>query len=146
MIAPLAIGENKSLDNAMDVRERSFPQLGTEAAWKGEGSMTETSEHEKLNRVFRVGTDDREQCLDIEPDLRHAPLIIHESGCNAKTESVTTPREKLQDKVVLDERKSQILKKEDATRYRSACHETFVFGPRLVGLSREWKALSPANE
>ena len=80
--------------------------------------MTETSEHEKLNRVFRVGTDDRGQCLDIEPDLRHAPLIINESGCNAKT--VSTPREKLQDKVVLDDRKSQILKKEDATRYRSA--------------------------
>ena len=35
--------------------------------------------------------------------------------------SVTTPREKLQDKVLLVGRMSQILKKEDATRYRSAC-------------------------
>ena len=96
--------------------------------------------------MFRVGTDDRGQYLDIEPDLRHAPLIINESGCNAKTESVTTPREKLQDKVVLDGRKSQILKKEDATCDRSAYHETFVFGPRQVGLGREWKAFSPANE
>ena len=34
---------------------------------------------------------------------------------------MTTPREKLQDKVVLDGTKSLILKKEDATRYRSAC-------------------------
>ena len=74
-----------------------------------------------LNRVFRVGTDDREQYLDIEPDLRHAPPIINESGCNAKTKSVTAPREKLQDKVVLDGRKSHILKKEDAARYRSGC-------------------------
>ena len=29
-----------------------------------------------LNRVFRVGTDQTGQYLDIEPDLRHAPLII----------------------------------------------------------------------
>ena len=74
-----------------------------------------------LNRVFRVWTDDRGQYLDIEPDLRHAPLIINESGCNTKTKSVTAAREKLQDKVVLNGRKSQILKKEDATRYRSPC-------------------------
>ena len=74
-----------------------------------------------LNRVFRVGADHKGQHFDIEPDLRHAPVIINESGCNAKTKSVNTPREKLQDKVVLDERKSQILKKEDATRYRPAC-------------------------
>ena len=34
-----------------------------------------------LNRVFRVGTDQTGKYLDIEPDLRHAPLIISESGC-----------------------------------------------------------------
>ena len=32
-----------------------------------------------------------------------------------------TVREKLQDKLVLEGRKSPILKKEDATRYRPAC-------------------------
>ena len=31
-----------------------------------------------LNRVFRVGVDQTGQYLDIEPDLRHAPLIISE--------------------------------------------------------------------
>ena len=51
-----------------------------------------------LNRVFRVGTDQTGQYLDIEPDLRHAPLIISESGCNTNTKTVSTPREKLQDK------------------------------------------------
>ena len=56
-----------------------------------------------------------------EPDLRHEPLIISESGCNANTKTVSTSREKLQDKLVLDGRKSLILKREDATRYRSAC-------------------------
>ena len=31
-----------------------------------------------LNRVFRVGVDQTGQYLDIEPDLRQAPLIINE--------------------------------------------------------------------
>ena len=48
-----------------------------------------------LNRVFRVGVDQTGQYLDIEPDLRHAPLIISESGCNTNTEAVSTSREKL---------------------------------------------------
>ena len=74
-----------------------------------------------LNRVFRVGVDQTGQYLDIERDLRHAPLIINESGCNTNTKAVSTPREKLQDKLVLDGRRSPILKRDDATRYRSAC-------------------------
>ena len=40
-----------------------------------------------LNRVFRVGVDPTGQYLDIELDLRHAPLIISESGCNTNTTS-----------------------------------------------------------
>ena len=55
-----------------------------------------------LNRVFGVGTDQIGQFLDIELDLRHAPLIIKESGCNANIQTVSAPREKLQDKLVLD--------------------------------------------
>ena len=74
-----------------------------------------------LNRVFRVGVDQTGQCLDIELDLRHAPLIISESGCNTNSKAVSTPREKLQDKLVLEGRRSPTLKKEEATRYRSAC-------------------------
>ena len=38
--------------------------------------------------------------LDIEPDLRRTPLINNESGCNTNTKAVSTPREKLQDKLV----------------------------------------------
>ena len=74
-----------------------------------------------LNRVFRVGTDQTGQSLDIEHDLRHAPLIISESGCSANTKTVSTARENLQDRLVLDGRRSPILNREDATRYRSAC-------------------------
>ena len=73
-----------------------------------------------LNCVFRVGVGQIGQYLDIEPDLRHAPLIISESGCNTNTQAVSTPREKLQDKLVLDGRWSLILRKDEATRYRSA--------------------------
>ena len=40
-----------------------------------------------LNRVCRVGTDQTGQYVDIELDLRHAPLIINESGCNTNTNS-----------------------------------------------------------
>ena len=74
-----------------------------------------------LNRVFRVGTEQTGQYLDIEPDLRHAPLIISESGCNSNTKTVSTPRENLQDTRLSDGRRSPILNREDATRYRSAC-------------------------
>ena len=66
-----------------------------------------------LNRVFRVGTDQTGQYLDIEPELRHAPLTTSEQGCNANTKTVSTPREKLQDKLVLDGRRSPILNRED---------------------------------
>ena len=71
-----------------------------------------------LNRVLRAGTDQTGQ--DIEPDLRHASLIISESGCNTNTKTKSTPREKLQEKLVSEGRQSPILKKEDATRYRPA--------------------------
>ena len=56
-----------------------------------------------------------------EPDMRHAPLIINESRCNGNTKPASTPRKKLQDKLLLDGRRSPILNGEDATRYRSAC-------------------------
>ena len=53
--------------------------------------------------------------------LRHVPLIISESGCNTKTKTESTQRDKLEDKLVLDGRRSPILNREDATRYRSVC-------------------------
>ena len=74
-----------------------------------------------LNRVFRFGVDQTGQYLDIEPDLRHAPLLINESGCNTNTKALSTPRERRQDKLVLDGRRSPILKRDEATRYRSTC-------------------------
>ena len=43
-----------------------------------------------LNRVFGVGTDQTGQYLDIELYLRHAPLIISESGCEHENSENTT--------------------------------------------------------
>ena len=74
-----------------------------------------------LNRVFRVGTVQTGQYLDNEPGLRHAPLIINESGCNVNTKTVRTPREQQQNKLVLDERKSQILKREKMQHDTDLC-------------------------
>ena len=71
--------------------------------------------------MFRVRSDQNGQYLGVEPDLRHAPLLISESGCNMNTKAVSTPREKLQDKLVLEGRRGPVLKKDEATRYRSAC-------------------------
>ena len=51
-----------------------------------------------LNRVFKSRDTSNWTVLHDEPDLRHAHLIIKESGCNANTKTVSTSREKLQDK------------------------------------------------
>ena len=75
-----------------------------------------------LNRVFRVGVDQIGQYMDLELDLRHAPPpIISETVRNTNSKAVSTPQEKLQDKLLLDGRRSPVLKKDEATRYRSAC-------------------------
>ena len=73
-----------------------------------------------LNCVFRFGADQTGQFLDVEVDLRHT-IIIKDSGCNANTKIVSLHRVELPDKLVFDGRTSPILRKEDATRYRSAC-------------------------
>ena len=87
-----------------------------------------------LGLVFRGGTDQIGQYLDIEPDLRHAPLIINEQGFNANTKTVSTPRGKLQEKLVLDGRKSRILSNAETTRYKwASVRLSFLaqaFGPR----------------
>ena len=80
--------------------------------------------------------------LDIELDLRHAPLIISESGCNTNTEAVSTPREKLQDELVLDGRRSPILKRDEATRYRSACMRLSYLAQDRLDLAETTKHLA----
>ena len=74
--------------------------------------------------------------------MRHGPLIIIESGCNANTKTVSTPREKLQDTSVLDGRKSTILKGEDATRCRSACVRLSYLAHHRLDLAETAKHLA----
>ena len=56
-------------------------------------------------------------CLELGQieHLRHAPLIINESGCDANTKTVSTSREELQDKLVFDGGKSPILMMQHGT-------------------------------
>ena len=92
-----------------------------------------------LNRVFRVS----EQYLDIKLDLRHAPFIINETGCNTGNKTVSTPREKLQDKWVLD---SERVRFERGNTTQTCVHETFLFGPRQVGPCGNSKTFGSEDE
>ena len=73
-----------------------------------------------LNRVFRVGVDQTEQYLDIELDLRHAPLIINEPGCNTSTKPVSVKTESDS-----EGRRSNTI--------QICLHDTFIPSPRQVG-------------
>ena len=44
----------------------------------------------RLNSVFRVETDQARKYLETEPGLRHAPLIIKESGCHLRLKGDAT--------------------------------------------------------
>ena len=73
---------------------------------------------------------------DIEPDLRHAPLIISESGCNSNAKRVSTPREKLQDKLVSEGSRSPILNGEVVVDNDTTVHDvhthTVAFSPSAL--------------
>ena len=73
-----------------------------------------------LNCGFRVGVDWTRQHLYVESDVKLEPLII-KPGCNTKTETMSTPWQKLKDKPMLDGRQNLILNKIDATVCRSVC-------------------------
>ena len=67
---------------------------------------------------------------------------MNESGCNANTKTVSTPRDKLQDKLFLNGRKSPILKGEDATGYRSACMRLSYFAQDRLDFAETAKHLT----
>ena len=55
---------------------------------------------------------------------------------------MSTPREKLQDKLVLDGRRSPILKKDEATRYRSFCMRLSYLAQDRLDLAETAKHLA----
>ena len=95
-----------------------------------------------LNRVFRIGHDHGEEFVEIEPDMRHAPLIVAEAGCDERTKSVTTPREKLKDDIVREGHKTPLLKPEATTRYRSACMRLSYLAQDRLDLAEAAKNLA----
>ena len=99
------------------------------------------------------------ELLLVNPDAQHCarercqcgggrgePLIVKESGCNANTKTVSTPREKLRDKLVLDGRKIPILQKKRFNATQICMHETFLCGPRQIRPCRNSEAFGPENE
>ncbi|CAK0855964.1 unnamed protein product [Prorocentrum cordatum] len=74
-----------------------------------------------LNRIVRRGRDARGEYLEIEPDPRHAKMILAETGCAESTKAVNTPREKIKDATVLEGIKGKKLVASEVTRYRSVC-------------------------
>ena len=58
------------------------------------------------------------------------------------TKAVSTPREKPQDKLVLDGRRSPNLKKDEATRYRSACMRLSYLAQDRLDLAETAKHLA----
>ena len=92
------------------------------------------------HRVFRMGTVQTGQLLDIEPDFRHThtPLINSESGCTANTKTARTPRQKLQDKLVLDKKgKRPILEEGRRNTIQICLHEIVVFDKHRLDLAEK---------
>ena len=85
-----------------------------------------------LNRVSRFGVDQTGQYLDFEPDLRHAPLIISESGCNTNTEAVGTAREKTTRQTGVRRKTESDSVERRSDTIQICLHETFVLGPRQM--------------
>ena len=73
-----------------------------------------------LNRIIRyVPSAGRElERLEIEPDLRHAELIVRDLGL-MKARGVDTPRVRGNEKEVVDGSRSKLLDSTSATLYRS---------------------------
>ena len=89
------------------------------------------------------GTDQTGQYLDIEP--RHAPLIISESGCNANTKTVSTPRE--------ISRQTGVRRKMESDSEQRRCnkmqiclYKTFILDPRQIGSRRNREIFGTENE
>ena len=76
---------------------------------------------ELLNRIVSVGTDsDCRRYVRIEPDIRHAELVLRNLGLEgSKTKPLTTPGFKVDEKELALREKEVPLDSQDATRYRS---------------------------
>ena len=124
-----------------------FSNPNTEAKSMGTFGFEESDVKSQLSlsRVFRVGTDQTGQQLDIELDLRHAPLTVEEYGCNANT---TTVRTTLQDPVGLKREKESDSEERRCNTIQICVHETSICGPKQIELCKKKKreAFGPQND
>ena len=96
-----------------------------------------------LNREFRVKTDQTGHF--VEPDLRHAPIFIKESGCSAKTQtSEHTTREIARQVCVCQEKDSN--SSEGRCNTIQSCRSLVVIGPRQIRPCGNSKPYCPENE
>ena len=114
----MVLGDDEGLEHADELLRSRYPT-------KNMGTLgfadTDDSKLQLLNRILKVGRDSRGEFIDLEPDPRHAQMIVADSGCNDHTKSVGTPREKIKDELVKEGLKTRKLVGEECTRYRSAC-------------------------
>ena len=80
--------------------------------------------------------------MDLEPDPRHAEIIIRETGCDQKTKSVATPNCKEKDEIVLARVASGRLAGDGATRFRSAVMRGSYLAQDRLDLCESIKALA----
>ena len=98
--------------------------------------------------MFRVGTDQTGQFLDIAVDLRDAPLTIMESGCNANTnaDSEHTTREIARQVGVIRKKRSKLKEGGRCSTIQFRLRETVAFGSRQIGPCGNSKTRGPETE
>ena len=108
---------------------RALDRMGKTLSWKytmreshrfGFGNRCERHA-ELLNRIVSVGTNsDGRRYVRIEPDIRHAELVLRDLGLEgSKVKPLTTPGFKLDERELALRVTEVPLESEDATRYRS---------------------------
>ena len=109
----------------------------------GFGSHCE-SHAELLNRIVSVGTDsDGRRYVRIEPDIRHAELVLRNLGLEgSKAEPLTTPGFKVDEKELALREKEVPLDSQCATRYRSCVMRLSYFALDRADLGEPVKCLA----
>ena len=114
----VVLADSVGMDHTDQLLTSKYPckNMGTLGFEEGDDSSLQL-----LNRIVRCGVDARGEYLEVEPDPRHARLILEEVGFVQGSKSVATPREKLKDATVIEGTKSSKLVGSEITRYRSVC-------------------------
>ena len=112
------VGSRRALDRMGKTLSRKYSMR--ESHRLGFGSHCERHA-ELLNRVVSVGTDSGgRRYLKVEPDIRHAELVLRNLGLEgSKAKPLTTPGFKVDEKELTLREKEVPLESQDATRYRS---------------------------